>query len=95
MPVISGNTSTSFSALAFDNPSKILSFSFANKTGGGVTVSFGVFFGSSISYILYNKAISTADSYIYNGEAVIIPANHQLFISVSGSTDYYFSIEGM
>lgn len=95
MATIKGNTTSSVNSGAYTNPSKIISFSLANKTGGAVTASIGIFYGSSITYILYNKSIATADSYIYSGEPIIFPTGYQIYINVSGSTDYYFSIEGI
>lgn len=92
MPVINGNTSGSYNSASFTNPAKIMSFSFANRTGGAVTVSIGIFYGSSITYILYNTSLPTAESYIYSGEPIILPSNHQIYINVSGSTDYYISL---
>lgn len=94
MATIKGNTSTTYNSGAYTNPSKIISFSLCNKTGGAVTASVGIFYGSSITYILYNKSIATADSYIYLGEPIIFPAGYQVYINVSGSTDYYFSLDG-
>lgn len=91
MPTFSGNTSTSATSTAYDIPSKILSFSIANKTGGAVTASVGVLYGSTF-YFIYNKSIATAESYIYSGEEIIVPANYQIYVAVSGDCDYYFSL---
>jgi hypothetical protein len=90
--VFKGNTSTTAESTPSKNESKIVSFSIANKTGGGITASVGIFLGSTITYVLYNKSIGTGDSYIYVGEIVKILPNYSIFISVSGSADYYFTI---
>jgi hypothetical protein len=95
MSVVSGNTSSSFNSAAQTNASRIISFSLCNKTGGAVTASVGIFYGSTIVYILYNKSVATADSYIYTGNPITIPVNYNIYVNVSGSTDYYFSIEGI
>lgn len=92
MPVFEGNTATSATSTANNITSVIVSFSLANKTGGGITASVGVLYGSTI-FILYNKSISTGDSYIYSGKEISVPAEYQIYVSVSGSCDYYFSIK--
>ena len=93
--VIKGTTATTYNSASINMASKIVSFSLANKTGGTVTASIGIFYGSTITYIIYNKSIATADSYIYTGNEITIPKNYQIFINVSGSTDYYISIQGI
>lgn len=93
MSVFKGNTATTATSTAKTIPASIVSFSIANKTGGEVTASVGILYGSTF-YVLYNKSIATADSYIYSGEPIILPIGHQIYVSVSGSTDYYFSLKG-
>ncbi len=93
MPVFSGNITSNATSTAYPSPTKIVSFSLANKTGGNVDVSVGIFYGSSIAYILYQKQVVTKDSYIYLGEEILVPANYQIYIAVSGSTDYYFTLK--
>lgn len=92
MPAFQGNTSTNAISTAYNIAKKVTSFSLANKTGGSITVSIGVLYGSTI-YWLYNYSLSTAQSYIYAGEPIILEAERQVYISVSGSTDYYVTID--
>lgn len=92
MPIFFGNTNASVTSTAYDIVSTIVSFTLANKTGGSITASVGVLYGSTF-YFLYNKSISTGDSYIYLGAPIDIPATYQIYVSVSGSCDYYFTIE--
>lgn len=87
-----GTTSTNATNTAYPTQYNIIGFSIANKTGGGVTASVGLLYGSTY-YVLYNKSIATADSYIYIGEKIVVPPNYQIYLSVSGSCDYIFSIE--
>lgn len=93
MPNFSGNTSSTAASSSYTISSDIVSFSVANKTGGAVTASVALFFGSTIHYILYNKSISTGDSYIYSGNEILLPIGYQIFVSVSGSCDYIFTIK--
>lgn len=86
-----GTTATTATRAASTTASFITSFSLANKTGGGITASVGLLYGSTF-YVLYNQSISTATSYIYTGNPILIPVGYQLYISVSGSTDYIFTI---
>ena len=92
MPALIGNTSTNKTFDAYTIASKIISFSFANKTGGSINVSFGIVYGSTY-YILYNNVVVTATSYIYSGKPIDLPIGYQLYLVVSGSCDYYITIE--
>lgn len=92
MPVFSGNTAATKTSASYDIPAKIISFSLVNKTGGAVTVTVGIVYGSTFD-VLYNEPLAAAGKYIYNGGNILLPAYNQIFISVSGSTDFYFSIE--
>jgi hypothetical protein len=92
MSVFRGTTATTAESNARNIETDIISFSLANKTGGAITASVGIFLGSTITYILFNKSINTGDSYIYSGEPIRVLKSNQIFISVSGSTDYYFTI---
>ena len=96
MPVLSGNTATNVTGTAYNIPTTIVGFTLANKTGGGITVSIGILYGSTI-YFLYTHplaAAGAADSeYVYLGNEILVPANYQIYISVSGSCDYYVTIK--
>lgn len=91
MPVFSGVCVSSNLSQAYNIPSIIKSFSLVNKTGGGVTVTVGIIYGSTFD-ILYNKALATATEFIYIGKEILLPANNRIYISASGATDFYFSI---
>lgn len=90
-----GNTATAATSTPVNIPTVIESFSIANKTGGAITVSVGFVYGSSVTYILYNKSVNSGDSYIYSGEAITVEAEYSVYVSVSGSADYYFSINAL
>lgn len=96
MPVQSGNTAATRTLASFNINSKIISFSLANKTGGAITATVGIVYGSTFD-ILYNSPLAAAgssgSSYVYSGKPIILPALNAIFISVSGSADFYFSIE--
>ena len=95
MPVQSGNVSGSRTLAAFNIPSKIVSFSLANKTGGAITARVGIIYGSTFD-VLYNVPLAAAGSsgcsYIYAGEPILLPANNAIFLTFSGLCDYYFTI---
>jgi len=93
MPNFAGNTTTTAIGDSYATPATIVGFSLANKTGGAVTASVAIFLGSTIYYILYNKSIATGDSYIYVGGDILIPIGYQVYVSVSGSTDFIFNIQ--
>lgn len=91
--VFKGTTSTSATSTAANIPSYITSFSIANKTGGTITASVLIYYGSTGAYILYAYNISTNSAFIYTGDRITVQANYSIVVSVSGSADYYFSIE--
>lgn len=91
--VFKGNTATNATSTANTIPTSIVSFSIANKTGGSVTASVGILYGSTF-YIIYNQSLTSGTSYVYTGNPITVPANNQIYVNVSGSCDYYFSIEG-
>jgi len=93
MPVFFGVTATSETNNPINIPHMIKSFSLANKTGGGITVSIGVVFGSSVTYWLYNKALAAGENYVWPGEEILVESNYSIFVSASGACDYYISIE--
>lgn len=91
MAIFIGTTATTVTRAALTTACFITSFSLANKTGGGVTVSVGLLYGSTF-YVLYNQAIATANSYVYTGNPILIPIGYQLYVAASGATDYIFTI---
>jgi len=96
MPVISGNTTNTFTSVFYNVPAKIISFSLANKTGGAITARVGIVYGSTFD-IMFDAPLAAAGSancfYIYDGGPIILPAYNAIFIDVSGLCDFYFSIE--
>lgn len=92
MPLLIGNTATTFTSSAYSIPASIVGFSLSNKTGGSITASIGLIQGSTF-YILYNNSINTATSYVYSGNNISVPIGYAVFVSVSGSCDYLITIE--
>lgn len=91
MPNFSGVCGSSELSQAYNIPSLIRSFSLANKTGGSVTVTVGLIYGSTFD-ILYNKSLNSATEFIYTGNDILLPANNRIFIASSGNVDFIFSI---
>lgn len=93
MPQFAGNTSTSASSTPYNIPAKIKSFSLVNKTGGAITVNVSILYGSTnISIIPMNKSLAVNEAYIYSGEEILLLAERQIYVLVSGSCDFFFSI---
>lgn len=90
--VFKGTTATTALSTASQNDTDIVSFSLANTTGGALTVTVGISYGSVMTYILYNQSVNAGNSYIYAGEPIRVLPNYTIFVSVSGSFDYYFTI---
>ncbi len=93
MPVFKGNTSTSAESTPYGVPAKIKSFSLTNMTGGAITVNVAIFYGSSIVQISPLNYSLSAGMMLEDDKEILIPRNYQIYISVSGSCDYYFTIE--
>lgn len=93
MPVFFGTTSSSAIGDAINIPYKVKSFSVANKTGGSITVSVGVVYGSTIVYWLYNEPLNSGENYVWLGDEILIESGYAIFVSASASCDYYFSTE--
>jgi hypothetical protein len=96
MPVFSGSCTTNNTSAAYNITMVIKSFSLANKTGGSVNVTVGIKYGSTFD-ILYNHPLTASGSsgcdYSWSGGDILLPPYNQIFISVSGVTDFYFSID--
>lgn len=93
MPVFSGNTSTSALSTAYTNPLKIKSFSITNKTGGAVTINVSILYGSTNTWITaVNKSLAANEIYQDDDEKLLLNG-HQIYVLVSGSCDYYFTLE--
>lgn len=93
MPVISGNTSGSITQVVASIPSEIISFSLVNKTGGSITATvYIVETGVSQTAIMpYQVSIPVNSAYVSDTN-VLVMANRSIHLVVSGSCDYYFSI---
>lgn len=93
MPIFNGNTSTSATSISYDIPSRITFFSLVNKTGGTVKVDVAIVYGSSVTYILYQHSITSADPQYNIADPILLLDGRSIYVSVNGSTDYYFAIE--
>ena len=93
--VFEGTTATSEQSVTFETSADIVSFSIANKSGGAVTVSVGIFYGSSITYIIYNEPLGGSDpeNYVYLGGRITVPTGYAISVSVSAICDFYFTIK--
>lgn len=92
MPTWMSSTATNATSTAYTIPFKIVSFSLANKTGGSITATVGILYGSTFD-VLYSKSITTGDSYIYGLSYILLPANNQIYVAASGACDFIFTLE--
>jgi hypothetical protein len=91
--VFQGSTSSNATSTAANVVGQIVSFSIANKTGGANTVKVAIVYGSTVVYLLYNYSLASGESYVYVGNEITLLANYRIYVEVSGSADYYFSIK--
>lgn len=93
MPVVSGNTSGSISQVVANIPSEIISYTLVNKTAGAITatvyiIETGV---AQVAITPYQVSLAAGEAYVSDTK-VLVPANRSIHVVVSGSCDYYFSI---
>jgi len=92
MPKFYGNTSTSAVSTAYDNPLNIVSFKLVNKSGGGITVNASIIFGSTNIWLTpLNKSLAAGEIY-ESDNFVKLLSGEQIYILVSGSCDYTFTL---
>lgn len=91
--VFDGSTSSTAVSETYNIESDIISYSIANKSGGAITAKVGLVYGSAITYILYDEALSSGETFIYPGERIRLRPNYRIFVEVSGSADFYFTLE--
>ena len=92
MPSFFGNTSTNATSTAYDNPYKITYYNIVNKSGGSVTINVGILYGSTFSIVPYNLVLNSGDAFFSDDKELVL-AGHQIFLTTTGSVDYYFSLE--
>ncbi len=94
MPAFNGNTSGSVLQVAYNIPSGILTFSMANKSFGSITVNLYIRNNENndISVIPYNLILNAGDV-LYSSNGVRILSGSSIYITTTGSLDYYFTIE--
>ena len=95
--VFSGSTSSTVDSTASSNATDIISFTISNKSGVAATVSVGIFYGSSLTYILYNEPLAAQGTatcnYVYSGDKIRVLPDYRIFVSVNASCDFYFTIQ--
>jgi hypothetical protein len=92
MPVFNGNTSTNATSTAYENPFKLKYFNITNKSGGVVTVNVGILYGSTFVITPYNLVLSAGDMLVSDDE-ILVAIGHQIYLTTTGSVDYYFALE--
>ncbi len=93
MPVLQGNTSGSIAGIPYNIPSKIISFTLTNMTGGSISATVAISSNSTgISVIIAPLTIAVGDTYV-NDAPIVMLSGYTILLVTSGSLDYYFSIE--
>lgn len=95
MPVIQGTTSGSVAGVAYNIPSKIVSYRVCNKTAGAITVTVSIVelgVGNIRNIGYHSLAANACDGLVSD---IILPAGFTVYLAASGSCDYWFSIESI
>lgn len=95
MPVLSGNISGSILCDSYDIPCKIISYVLTNKAVGNITVNLAIRTSNGDIHLLPDGlTLAEGDSHREN-VTMLLPSGFSVFITSSGSCDYYFSLEGI
>lgn len=91
--VISGNTSGSIRQVVANIPSEIISFILVNKTGGSITATVYIIEEdvSQVAIMPYQVSINANEAF-ESDTKILVLANRSIHLVVSGSCDYYFTI---
>ena len=94
MPIFKGSVNGSIAQVAYNIPNGVMTFSLVNTSGGSVTinlyVSDGV--GNDVRVLPMNLTISAGDS-VFSTNGIKVLGGNNIYITTSGSVQYYFSIE--
>ncbi len=91
--VFSGTTSSNASSAFFTSPAEIVSYSLVNNSGGNLTITAGMLYGSTVT-LFYSGVIAANSSFEYTGGNIIVLGDYRIIVTTSGaSCDYYFSIK--
>ncbi len=93
MPVFKGNVSGSVLQVAYNIPAEIISFTLINKSVGAITVNVYIRDedGNDVSIIPYDLSLSTGTGYVSDTRVKLL-SNTSIYLTTTGSCDYYFSI---
>jgi hypothetical protein len=91
MPIISGTISGSIKGIALNVPSKIISFSLWDRSGGGAIVNLGVVVsGRDIYFKTITLSAGGSDD---EATDINVLAGSQILIVSNATVDYYFSLD--
>lgn len=93
MSVWSGNSTGSVTQVAYKIAAGLMSYSLVNKSGGGVVINLYVVdaLGNSVLILPYNLTLSAGDS-VFSSIPLTVAANSSIYMTVTGSVDYYFTV---
>jgi hypothetical protein len=95
MPVIQGTTSGSVAGVAYNIPSKIVSYRVCNKTAGAITVTVSIVelgVGNIRNIGYHSLAANACDGLTAD---IILPTGFTVYLAASGSCDYWFSVKNI
>ena len=93
MPVLQGNTSGSIIGIPYNIGCTIKSVSLTNMTAGAITVTLSVIeYGTNDKVAIIYKALAANENYITDVPFRLL-AGFTAYLVVSGSCDYYITIE--
>jgi len=91
--VLKGTAIGSIIGIPVNIPSTLESFSLTNGTGGALTATVSIIeFNTNNKVAVFTKSIS-ANSTESNDVPIKILSGYTIYLAVSGSIDYYFSIK--
>ena len=92
--VLQGTATGSIIGIPVNIPSTLKSYSLSNNTGGALTATVSIIeFGTNNKVIIDTVSIAANSSHIGSYTEVQILSGYTIYLAVSGSIDYYFTIK--
>ena len=91
--VLKGNATGSVIGIPVNIPSKLVSYTLTNETGGAITATVSIILFDTNTKVAIETVSIAANSTHSSGIPVKIPSGYTIYLAVSGSIDYWFNID--
>ena len=91
MPVFKGSTSGSVLQVAYKIPAELVSFSLVNTSGGSITANVYIRDDEGTDISICSQTIASGGDFVSDVKRIVSKGT-SIYLIVSGSCDYYFSL---